>query len=177
MTRPCSGGAVKWRRVDPTRPCPICGRPDRCSLSADGALAKCTRTADGAWKVKKDKNGAEYYLHRLDGAATAPAVPPPPPDDRAAEYVLHPEVYTRTCIVLLTARINQCREELEDLKLRRRVLRLFRRWDRANEDRRSTVGKPPFPADYLDETDTCLYVDIWGWERDMRAWERSRRQA
>ena len=50
------------------------------------------RVAAGAYKTKTDKNGAEYYLHRLDGAAPPPPDPPPafgPPRDRADADALH----------------------------------------------------------------------------------------
>src|SRR5690349_17473128 len=59
-------------------PCPICKSADWCSVSADGAVAKCQRVAEGAYRKKTDKNGTEYYLHRLDGATPAPPASPPP---------------------------------------------------------------------------------------------------
>jgi hypothetical protein len=60
-------------------PCPICKSPDWCSVSADGALAACRRVEASASKSKTDRNGAPYYLHRLDGAARAPSAPKPAP--------------------------------------------------------------------------------------------------
>jgi hypothetical protein len=38
----------RWRHVTPAHPCPVCGRPDWCSLSADGTLAACRRVEAGA---------------------------------------------------------------------------------------------------------------------------------
>src|SRR5262249_29749552 len=69
-----------WRRVSTTAPCPVCNRPDWCSLSADGTLAKCMRVEEGAWRSRTDKTGARYHLHRLNGtmAQPNPASPPPP---------------------------------------------------------------------------------------------------
>jgi hypothetical protein len=83
-----------WRRVTGSHPCPVCGKPDWCSLSADGTLAACRRVEAGCWKSKTDKAGAPVYLHRLTGAAPAPPVPPPAPSagqavERAGLDALH----------------------------------------------------------------------------------------
>jgi hypothetical protein len=83
-----------WRRVTGSHPCPVCGKPDWCSLSADGTLAVCRRVEVGCWKSKTDKSGTPVYLHRLDGAAPAPSVPPPAPSagqavQRAGPDTLH----------------------------------------------------------------------------------------
>jgi hypothetical protein len=67
--------ASKWRRVTRSHPCPICLKPDWCSISADGTLAACRRVELRAWKSKADRAGATVYLHRLGG----PIVPPAPP--------------------------------------------------------------------------------------------------
>lgn len=59
-------------------PCPICKRPDWCSVSVDGRLVACRRVEQGAAKNKQDKNGSVYYLHRLLQArddAREPATP------------------------------------------------------------------------------------------------------
>jgi hypothetical protein len=50
------------------------------------------RVAEGAYRAKTDGNGAEYYLHRLDGAAQKQVSPPRPPGastPRADPHVLH----------------------------------------------------------------------------------------
>jgi hypothetical protein len=80
MTIPNQSSTGRWRRCTAGEPCPICAHPDYCSISADGAIAKCMRRAEGAFKTKSDKNGQEYYLHRLNGASpTETPAPPLPP--------------------------------------------------------------------------------------------------
>src|SRR5262245_28337100 len=58
-----------WRRVTGKHPCPVCGKGDWCSISADGRLAACRRVEAGCWKAKADKAGTPVYLHKLDGSA------------------------------------------------------------------------------------------------------------
>ena len=85
-----------WVRVSNNSPCAVCKSSDWCSVSADGTVRKCMKVADGAFRTKKDKNGAEYYLHRFDGTAPLPPAPPPPSilvSDRADGETLH-RVYT-----------------------------------------------------------------------------------
>jgi len=48
-------------RVSIKYPCPICGKPDWCSFSAEGTFGICMRIAEGS--IKETKNGG--YLHRL----------------------------------------------------------------------------------------------------------------
>ncbi|MCC6673335.1 MAG: hypothetical protein IT458_19910 [Planctomycetes bacterium] len=50
-----------WVRVTRARPCPVCAKPDWCTITADGALAMCMRVPDGA--AGTTRNGG--YLHRL----------------------------------------------------------------------------------------------------------------
>jgi hypothetical protein len=59
---------TKWVRVNKRRPCPICGRPDWCTVSADGTVACCMRQ-DGGHLAR---NGG--WVHRLD----VPIAPPAP---------------------------------------------------------------------------------------------------
>lgn len=48
-----------WRRVSRANPCPVCGRPDWCLISADGAVAICAR-------IESPKRcGEAGWLHRL----------------------------------------------------------------------------------------------------------------
>jgi len=48
-------------RASKGHPCPICGKPDWCSFSADGTFVICMRIAEGS--IKETINGG--YLHRL----------------------------------------------------------------------------------------------------------------
>src|SRR5262245_61820475 len=93
MSIPSNHPARNWRRVTRSHPCPVCGRPDWCSLSADGTVARCMRVAEGACRTGTQRDGATYYLHRLGGAAAAPPPPLPPPGghapDRADPDTLH----------------------------------------------------------------------------------------
>lgn len=81
-----------WRRVSLSAPCAICGKPDWCSISADGIWALCRRVDTGAGVHKRDKAGAEYALYRLDGHAPyqqpSLALPSPPCAPRAEPVVL-----------------------------------------------------------------------------------------
>jgi Domain of unknown function (DUF3854) len=61
--------ASNWVRTSRGSPCPICKAGSWCSISGDGAVAKCMKVADGCWRSGSDKNGVRYYLHRLNGAA------------------------------------------------------------------------------------------------------------
>jgi hypothetical protein len=69
------------RRVSRRRPCPVCEKPDWCSVSADGCLAICMRVERGS--VRRTRN--DGFLHRL----------------RASSDVLHREPdrrrHTRQC--------------------------------------------------------------------------------
>lgn len=56
-----------WRHVSHSDLCPICGRPDWCSISADGTWVLCRRIDTGAGLHKVDKAGADYWLYRRDG--------------------------------------------------------------------------------------------------------------
>jgi hypothetical protein len=65
----------KVLRVTGKNPCPICGRPDWCGISADGTTAFCMRTES----AEQAKNGA--WIHRLSEPIryTPPARPKPQP--------------------------------------------------------------------------------------------------
>lgn len=55
-----------WRRVSRAHPCPVCGRPDWCLLSRDGAAVICPRVES----VKRC--GEAGWLHRLAAAPWRP---------------------------------------------------------------------------------------------------------
>jgi hypothetical protein len=102
-----------WARVSMASPCPICHEPDWCSVSCDRTVVKCMRRAEGAFRTKTDKSGAEYYLQRLDGAAARGVAIPLPPRDansgRADPDTLH-RVYGAllAALPLSTAHRERC---------------------------------------------------------------------
>jgi len=49
-------------RVSKSNPCPICGKPDWCSISSDGAKAICMRQEYGS-KILTKNNGYLHILH------------------------------------------------------------------------------------------------------------------
>ncbi len=57
-----------WNNVTSQSPCPVCGKPDWCSISTDGSAVNCRRKSKVAqsavwkFKIKKtDDNGEVYY--------------------------------------------------------------------------------------------------------------------
>jgi hypothetical protein len=70
-----------WHDASRHTPCAICGKPDWCRVSTDGAWAICRRVDTGVGIHKQDKSGAEYWLYRLDGGSPQqrPAVELPTP--------------------------------------------------------------------------------------------------
>jgi hypothetical protein len=66
----------KWNPVNRKHPCPICRKPDWCSVSTDGSLVACRRIESGALKTKQDKNGVPVYLHRLSESPRPRLTPP-----------------------------------------------------------------------------------------------------
>ncbi len=54
-----------WVRVNRRHPCPICGKPDWCTVTADGRLVCCMRTPG----ERQLRNGG--WLHRPDSGSTA----------------------------------------------------------------------------------------------------------
>ena len=56
---------AEWVRVRRGRPCPVCGEPDWCSVTADGSAATCMRLGDGCSRRGRDRNGQPYFAHRL----------------------------------------------------------------------------------------------------------------
>lgn len=55
-----------WQRVTKRNPCPVCGKPDWCMVSADGSVVICPRTPEGAEREMPDAG----YLHRLSEKRT-----------------------------------------------------------------------------------------------------------
>jgi len=74
---------IDWRRTSRHNPCPICRKPDWCTVAADGSVACCMRVQSD----RPARNGG--FLHRLSpdlfGKPIVPAVSAPPaslPPDR-----------------------------------------------------------------------------------------------
>src|SRR4051794_26071957 len=60
-------GSAGWLPVTEESPCHACGKPDWCSVSADGNKAICRRKDGGAGVRRTDKSGQDYWLYELDG--------------------------------------------------------------------------------------------------------------
>ena len=54
-----------WHDVSRHTPCSICGKPNWCRVSTDGAWAICRRVDSGGGIRKQDKGGSEYWLYRF----------------------------------------------------------------------------------------------------------------
>ena len=106
----------QWVRVTKKSPCQVCKKTNWCSVSADGAVAKCMRVQDGCYRSKADSKGASYYLHRLADGPRPRTVAPPRPDgpaaDRADADTLH-EIYSA-----LLARLTLSKAHRENLERR-----------------------------------------------------------
>lgn len=68
MITPSTG----WRRVTRNEPCPICGKPDWCGVSADGAAVRCMR-------VESDRVSNGGWVHRLGSEVAGVTVMRPVP--------------------------------------------------------------------------------------------------
>lgn len=66
---------VTWVRCRKATPCPICGRPDWCSVADDRSAVHCMREPS-AVPVKKQGGG---WIHRLGEATPPPPTYTPPP--------------------------------------------------------------------------------------------------
>ena len=57
--------SLGWREASEESPCPVCGKPDWCSVSDDEVWAVCKRKGDGRGEHKVDASGTPYWLHKL----------------------------------------------------------------------------------------------------------------
>lgn len=66
-----------WSRVSRAHPCPICQAHNRCTVSSDGKLCKCTRKLDGVVGHKPVSIGSDavssWALYELGGGMPKPA--------------------------------------------------------------------------------------------------------
>jgi hypothetical protein len=54
----------EWNRVSQLKPCPICQKPDNCTVSTDGGAVWCGRVAEGATRVNQ---GGQFLHIQRDG--------------------------------------------------------------------------------------------------------------
>ena len=66
----------QWQKVTRKEPCPICGKPDWCSKSADGVWAVCRRLETDTGSHKTDAEGWDYWVYRLTDRPKAASPPP-----------------------------------------------------------------------------------------------------
>ncbi len=122
-----------WHSATPDQPCPICGKPDWCSLSSDGTVALCRRVAEGGVR-RVDRAGVEYWVHRLAPTPSGVARPAPGPSGGAgpAQRVeaTPPEVLDRAYRAAMHAlalsdahRVALVRRGLPDVEVRLRGYR------------------------------------------------------
>ncbi len=109
----------KWLRVTPKHPCPICGKPDWCSYTADGEVVRCMRVPNNH-PCRGDSGG---WVYRQGGTVckVAPSDIYEEPDNhmkpRSVEAVLA-EWKKNTITPVLTAfarDLGVSRESLERL--------------------------------------------------------------
>jgi hypothetical protein len=82
--------SVGWREASLEYPCPICSKPDWCSVSDDEVWAICRRKSDGTGERKVDTSGADYWLYRLKDSPqdNVPQNDPPKVPERADSETL-----------------------------------------------------------------------------------------
>lgn len=79
----------QWTNVTRDNPCPICGKPDWCSLSEDGAVAICRRVESAVERT--DTSGETYWVHHLEETDVEPLDYEP---ELADDDTLHAVYYT-----------------------------------------------------------------------------------
>jgi len=70
---PVANPTDNWIRVTRDHPCPLCGKPDNCTVSRDGQMAWCGRIDQGSLR----QNAGGQYLHRLDDSVSFTPSPRP----------------------------------------------------------------------------------------------------
>lgn len=105
---------MPWREVTPTSPCPICGKPDWCSVTDDGAWVVCRRADNGRGTHRVDRAGADFWLYRLvNGKSPTPDFPARQEEPERADPDTLDTVYT----FILTA-LELKEEHYENLRRR-----------------------------------------------------------
>jgi hypothetical protein len=99
-----------WKEVSSKNPCPECKHNSWCRVTEDGSLCACRRSEAGG-EHRTDKNGEDYYLHRLIPSANGEAWQEPqlsladcPKDEEgnpiAADADLRNKIYRRLLLCL-----------------------------------------------------------------------------
>ncbi len=57
---------TSWHETTNQQKCPICGHDSWCRLSTDGTWAICRRLDTGDGEYRQDRNGADFWLYRLN---------------------------------------------------------------------------------------------------------------
>ena len=95
----------KWSEVNRSQPCPVCQGTKWCQISTSGQWATCRRQADGPFgpgKLKLDKDGVEYYAHRLtEKSASVPSLSLVPPLDSQSIQKADANTLNRVYLALL----------------------------------------------------------------------------
>src|SRR5215211_8301947 len=96
-------GRASWPLVTEESPCHVCGKPDWCSVSADGKKAICRRKDDGTGGRRTDKAGQDYWLYERKGHG-GPGLPEDgPPEGREEPERATPQTLNRVYGALLDA--------------------------------------------------------------------------
>src|SRR5215211_8484039 len=96
-------GRASWPLVTEESPCHVCGKPDWCSVSADGKKAICRRKDDGTGVLRTDKSGQDYWLYELNGHGRPGLPEDGPPEDREEPERANSETLDRVYGALLDA--------------------------------------------------------------------------
>lgn len=57
----------KWKGVNRTNPCTICGKSNWCGIAQNGHFVICRRIDNGQGQKRSDTNGSDYWLYPLNG--------------------------------------------------------------------------------------------------------------
>src|ERR1035437_1877606 len=80
---------TKWVRTNKHRPCPVCQKPDYCSITSDGAAVRCMRVQSA--KPSPGKDGSLGWIHKLESVVALPPLPKPRkrrPVDLAGQWAM-----------------------------------------------------------------------------------------
>lgn len=161
-----------WREVTKAEPCPICGRPDWCSRSIDGAWVVCRRVNNGDGLHRVDRSGADYWLYRLGGGVVSEPsteILESPGPERADDATLY-KVYTSLLQALSLSpehRDNLRCRGLTDEEIDRRRYRSLPRKGRAAIVKKLLATYPSelllkVPGFYVRERDGKRWIALAG---------------